>query len=69
MVPGPAGLVAVIEMIGAGIVEVDGLLHEAQPERAGVEVEIAARRSRDRGDMVDAVLGMEPPGGGGLRLP
>ena len=46
MVPGLAGLVAVIEVIGAGIVEIDGLLDEAQPERAGVEVEIPQSRFR-----------------------
>ena len=41
---GPARLVAVIEVVGAGIVEVDGLLDEPKAERAGVEVEVAARR-------------------------
>jgi hypothetical protein len=33
-------LVAVIEMIGGWIVEIDGLLHQPQPERAGVEVDV-----------------------------
>ena len=46
MVPGLALLVAVIEVIGAGIVEIDGLLDEAQAERAGVEVEIASGVAR-----------------------
>jgi hypothetical protein len=33
---------------------VDGLLHEAQPEDPSVEVEVAARRARDGGDVVQA---------------
>ena len=41
---GLALLVAIIEVIGAGIVEIDGLLDEPQAERAGVEVEIAVGR-------------------------
>ena len=53
---GLAGLVAVVEVVGAGIVEVDGLLDQAQAERAGVEVEVAAGRARDGRDVVDAVL-------------
>jgi hypothetical protein len=36
------------EVVGARIVEVDGLLHEAQPEDPSVEVEVAARRARVR---------------------
>ena len=54
---GPPGLVAEIEVIGAGIVEVDGLLDEPQAERPGVEVAVAAGVAGDRGDVVDAVLG------------
>ena len=52
-----AGLVAVVEVVGAGVVEVDGLLDEPEPERAGVELDVPARRARDRRDVVDAVLG------------
>ena len=37
---GPALLVAIIEMIGAGIVEIDRLLDEPEPEAAGVEVDV-----------------------------
>src|SRR5262249_38360542 len=47
-----AGLVAVIKVIGAGIVEIHRPLHEAKPQRAGIEVEIAGRVSGDRGDVV-----------------
>src|SRR2546430_10174752 len=36
---GRAGVVAVVEMVGAGIVLVDGLFHEAQPEHLRVEIE------------------------------
>ncbi len=41
---GRAGLVAVIEVPGAGIVEIDRPLHQPQAERAGVEADIAAGR-------------------------
>ena len=54
---GPPGLVAVVEVVGAGIVEVDGLLDEPQAERPGVEVDVAAGVAGDRRDVVDAVLG------------
>ena len=51
---GLAGLVAVIEVIGAWIVEVDGLLDQPQAERPGVEIEVPARGARDAGDVMDA---------------
>ena len=51
---GRAGAVAVVEMVGAGIVEIDRALHEAQAERAGVEVEVALRVGGDGRDVVDA---------------
>ncbi len=47
--------IAEIEVIGAGIVEIDGLLDEAQAEHPSIEVEIAARRARDGGDVMKAV--------------
>jgi hypothetical protein len=53
---GLAGLVAVVEVIGAGVVEVDGLLDQAQPENAGVKVEVALGRAGDGGHVMDAVL-------------
>jgi hypothetical protein len=43
-----ADLVAVVQVIGLRIVEVDRALHEAQPEQAGEEIEIALRITRDR---------------------
>jgi hypothetical protein len=52
---GLAGFVAVVEVVGAGIVEVDGLLDEPQPQRVRVEVEICARPAGDGRDMMDAL--------------
>ena len=53
--PGRTGIVAVIEMIGAGIVLVDGLFDEALPEHAGVEIHVLAGIGGDRGDVMEAV--------------
>jgi hypothetical protein len=39
-------------VVGADVVLVDGLLDQAQPKRADVEVEIALCRARDGGDVV-----------------
>ena len=41
-------------VIGAGIVEVDGLLHEAEAENAGIEVKIAGRIASNCSDVVNA---------------
>jgi hypothetical protein len=49
-----AGLVAVIEVIGTGVVEIDGLLDEAETERSGVKVEVSQGVTCDGGDMMDA---------------
>src|SRR5688500_11392372 len=46
--------VAEVEVVGAGIVEVDGSLHEAESENPGVEVQISLGVARDRGHMMDA---------------
>ena len=51
---GIAGLVAIIEVIGARIVEIDGLLDEAQPQHAGIEVEVARGRTGDGRDVMNA---------------
>jgi hypothetical protein len=48
-------LVAVVQVVGAGIVEVDGFLDEPETERAGVEVEVAARGSSDRRHVMNAM--------------
>ena len=54
---GRADLVAVVEMIDARVVEVDGALDEAQAQHLGVEVDVALRRAADRRDMVQPVDG------------
>src|SRR5205807_3407064 len=48
---GTPGLVAKVEMIGAGIVEVHGFLDEAKAQNRSVEVEIRLRINSDRGDV------------------
>ena len=49
-----AGLVGVEQVIDGGVVLVDRLLHQPQPEDAGVEVDVALRVGGDRCDVVDA---------------
>ena len=48
-------LVRVEEVVDGRIVLVDGLLHEPQPEHAGVEVDVRRGVARDAGHVVDAV--------------
>jgi hypothetical protein len=65
---GRAGRVAEVEVVGAGVVEVDGLLDQAQAEDAGVEVDGALGVAADRGDVVDAARdgrGVDRAVGGG----
>ena len=52
---GAASLVAVVEVVRAGVVEVDGLLDESQPEAADVEVDVLLRVARDSGDVVQTL--------------
>jgi hypothetical protein len=51
---GAGELVAVEEVVDAGIVLVDGLRDEPHAEDAGVEVDVAAGVAGDRADVVDA---------------
>ena len=51
---GGAVSIAVIEVVGAGIVEVDGLFDEAEAEYAAVEVDILLRIAGDGGDVVNS---------------
>jgi hypothetical protein len=44
-------------VICAWIVEIDGLLHEAQAQRLAVEINIALRIRRDERDVVQALNG------------
>jgi hypothetical protein len=50
----PSGLVAVVEVICAGIVEVDGGLHQPQPERPKIEVGVPLWVAANGGDVVQA---------------
>ena len=52
--PGRAGVVAVVEVVDVGRVEVDGLLDHPQPEHARVPVDVAPGIAGDRGDVVEA---------------
>src|SRR6478736_5128053 len=54
---GIAAAVAVVEVPRAGIVEIDGLLHEPKPEKAGVERNVAARVAGDGGDVMKTGTG------------
>jgi hypothetical protein len=53
--PRMTGGVGVEEVVGAGVVLVDALLHQPHAEHAGVEVEILLRRAGDGGDVVEAL--------------
>jgi len=55
---GAARLVAEVEVVGAGVVEIHRSLHEPEADGAGVEIEIALRPPRDGCDMMDAVHGV-----------
>ena len=46
--------VGIEEMVRAGVVLVDALLHEAHAEQPGVEVEVLLRVAADRGDVMNA---------------
>ncbi len=50
---GRAGVVAEVEVVGSGVVEVYGALDEAQAEDLGVEVEVALGVGGDCGDVVE----------------
>jgi len=51
---GGAGVVAEVEVVGAGVVEVDGALDQAETEDLGVEVQVALWVGGDGGDVVEA---------------
>ena len=48
------GTVAVVEVVGSGIVEIHGLLDRTEPEEVRVEIHVPLRRPRNRGDVVNA---------------
>src|SRR5262245_26803566 len=47
-------LVAVVEVVRVGVVEIDGLLHEAEPEDARVKLQVSGCAPGDGGDVMDA---------------
>src|SRR5207344_141493 len=51
---GARGLVGVEQVVDRGVVLVHGLLHQAQPEDARVEVDVPGRVAGDRRHVVDA---------------
>jgi hypothetical protein len=51
---GSAALVAEVQVVDIGLVEVDGLLDQAEPEQARVEVDVARSIGGDRGDVMEA---------------
>jgi len=61
-------LIAIVEMVAVGIIEIDRLLDDPEPQRAGVEVYVPARGAGDRSDVVNAAAGhvassvKRPPG-------
>ena len=55
--PRPAGGVAEVEVVGPGIVEVHRPLDQPQPQRPGVEVDVALRIGGDGRDVMDAADG------------
>ncbi len=54
---GRADGVGIEQVVGPGIVLVDGLLDQAHAEHAGVEVDVLLRLAGDCGDVMDAVHG------------
>ena len=58
MVPGEPSVIAEVEVVGAGVVEVDGALDEAEAEAFGVEVEVGLRVGGDGGDVVETDDGL-----------
>ena len=61
--PALAGLVGVEQVVDGRVVLVHGLLHQAQPEDARVEVDVPGRVAGDRRHVVDALQlhGAAPP--------
>ena len=55
---GGAEVVAEVEVVGAGVVEVDGALDEAEAEDLGVEVEVGLGVGGDGGDVVETDDGL-----------
>ena len=46
-------LIAVVEVVRGGVIEVHGQLDQAKPERTRIEVEVTLRIAGDRGDVMN----------------
>ncbi len=55
---GGAEVVAEVEVVGAGVVEVDGALDEAEAEALGIEVEVGLGVGGDGSDVVETDDGL-----------
>src|SRR5262245_52806018 len=55
---GMALLVAVVEVVRARVIEIDGLLHEAEPQDARVKLQVSGCAPGDGGDVMDAGHGV-----------
>src|SRR5262249_5044764 len=51
-----ARLITIVEVVGAGIVEIHGLLDQAQAEGPRVELEVPLSLTGDGGDVVEPIL-------------
>ena len=58
---GMASRIAVVQVIGGGVVEVHRLLYQAQAERSRVEIEVPARRACNARHVMDAAGHVAPP--------
>ena len=52
---GIAGIIAIVKMIGERIVKIDGLFDHAQPENAGIKIDILLGIAGHGSDVMDAV--------------
>src|SRR5262245_3992844 len=55
---GMALLVAVVEVVRARVIEIDGLLQEAEPQDARVKLQVSGCAPGDGGDVMDAGHGV-----------
>ena len=51
---GPPDFISIVEVIDIGGIEIDGLLHQAQTEKAAIEVEVLLGVARQGGDVMDS---------------
>src|SRR6266700_3002943 len=55
---GCAYFITIVEMIGARIIKVDGLLNQALPQNTGIKIDILLWVSHDRGEMMKPTNGI-----------